>query len=783
MKIKYFDRAIEWLFMSMMFLLPVIFDRRIGIVFSGTKSATIRLFILAILTIWFIKVIISGKHNFKRTILDWPILSYLLAATAATILSVNTIISFNGFYGRYEGLITWYCYALMFFIAVNYIRGFEKLKQLVAIIAPTATAMAVYGIIQRHGIDPYVWGGVVTWQRVIATIGQPNFLSAYVDMAFFLMIYFLLTTNVQTHGQKPLVVETPKNKKQQIQPKHDRFDWNEIINNHVPVLYFLLTPLLFVLMMFSQSGQNIFVWYSFFIAMTLSSLMFAYNYHKLPDISLKFLAGTSALLIYICNFYTQSRGGYLGIGVGIVLLILLVPRKRIIDNWKPLSLLALALITVSAITIVNPENSPFARFTSEIKAGGGEQEIKQGAPKESQNQIELGGAAGSRGETWKSAAGIIADNPIFGIGPEDLKMIFPRYETNLFRFKEAFHVKQDRCHNETFDVPVTKGLLTFFIYLSILFMIFRFGLQKLKIVSDDKKVLIAVTLSAMSSYIVQNQFSFGVIAITSIFWVLWAIVMNIDKSITPDDIPWIPVGITIFAFLILGYLSLLQFEADKQFKTGKTYLDMRRFSEAIPFFKSSLDWFPFEGGTITHYGISLLNSAMQGAPQDQGRILDEALKMFDYGIKVDPYNADNLYISSRIFFMKGDLARSLEYAQKALKVDPYYAEAYLTLAALAERTGNFAQAQKYYDEAYRINPNLSESKIKVAESLLAQGRLDDAFNILQEMLTSDPKNPAVHNGLGTVYLKRGQRERAKEEFEQTLSIDPNNAYAKMMLKK
>ncbi len=33
MKIKYFDKAIEWLFLALVFLSPVIFDRRIGIVF------------------------------------------------------------------------------------------------------------------------------------------------------------------------------------------------------------------------------------------------------------------------------------------------------------------------------------------------------------------------------------------------------------------------------------------------------------------------------------------------------------------------------------------------------------------------------------------------------------------------------------------------------------------------------------------------------------------------------------------------------------------------------
>ena len=174
MKIKYFDKIIEFLFFAMMFLTPTIFDRRVGIVFSGTKSLTIRVFILTIMTLWFLKILFGGKLNFRKTILDWPILSYTLLITASTITSVLTLITFFGFYGRYEGLITWYCYAGMFFIATNYLRSFNKIKEFVALILSTSVVMSIYSIIQRHALDPYVWGGVVTWQRVIGTIGHAS---------------------------------------------------------------------------------------------------------------------------------------------------------------------------------------------------------------------------------------------------------------------------------------------------------------------------------------------------------------------------------------------------------------------------------------------------------------------------------------------------------------------------------------------------------------------------------------------------------------------------------
>jgi tetratricopeptide (TPR) repeat protein len=769
MKIKYFDRAIEILFLALMFLIPVIFDRRIGIVFSGTKSVFLRTIVIILVAIWFLKLALGGKHIFRRTIGDWPILAYLLAVCAATITSVNFIISFWGFYGRYEGLATWICFGIMFFITTNYFRGFIKLKRLLAIIIPTATTMAVYGIIQRQELDPYAWGGVVTWQRVIATIGQPNFLAAYMIMAFFMTLYFLLESEHKVN----LAAEIKERMKSI--PKKIIGGGNAWHLNYLPIVYFISVPAIFVFTIYSLNGLNVPVWYLSFILMIITAVLFALNYEKIPKIIFDVLILISLAVNYICLFYTQSRGGFLGFLVGGVLFIMLLPKELIINNWKKLAILFALITIISGVTIVNPTYSPFQRFTSEIKVEGSSQD---NAPADKTEQIkkqtvELAGAAGSRGETWKSAAGIIADNPVFGIGPEVLKMVFPRYETELFRFKEAFHVKQDRCHNETFDVPVTKGMLGFFLYLIVLITVYYQGFKTWGKSDPQKKLMLAALLAAMTGYLIQNQFSFGVIAITSLFWVLWAMVLNIDselieedkKEITGWDIPYLPIALIVLALVYLISVSFSQFRADLYFKAGKSLSESGDLSAAIPLFEKSIKIFPYEGGTITHYGITLLNLSQRSQGAERIEYEKKAFEDFDFGMKVDPYNADNFYIVSRIYIVKGEWRKAIEYAEKALKIDPYYAEAHLTIANAKEKMGQMGEAQVHYDLAYKINPNLVEPKIRIAQKLIDENKLDEAFNLLQEMLSTDPKNPEVHKALGTIYLKRGDKARAKEEFE------------------
>ncbi|MBI5699902.1 tetratricopeptide repeat protein [Candidatus Saganbacteria bacterium] len=779
MKIKYFDKAVEWLFLALVFLSPVIFDRRIGIVFSLTKVTTMRILVVLILSIWAVKLLITRKHDFRRTPLDWPVLSYLLAVTVATLTSVHTVISFIGFYGRFEGLVTWYLFALIFWIALNYFRGIDKLKLIIATVAPTASIMSIYGIIQRHELDPYSWGGVVTWQRVIATIGQPNFLAAYMCMSFFLLLFFFLLPSKAkgTEGIEGEVGRRRDKKKEKIE-KQKKEDW---WIRYLPLVYYLMPIVLFVITIYSMTGEAPFVWHLSFVAMAIFALLFAYTYEQLPRLALSLIMGASLVLSYICIFYTQSRGGFLGFAVGLVLFILLVPREYLLKNLKKLSILAAVIVLVSAWVIMTPGNSPFARFSQEISVQSAAAEPQaQAAPvPKVKTKVELAGAAGSRGETWKSAFRIIADNPLFGIGPEVLKMVFPRYETEMFRFKETFHVKQDRCHNETMDTAVTKGLVGFFLYWGLVFYIFYLGLKKWKKVGIEGELMIAALLSSMASYIVQNQFSFGVVAITSLFWIMWAMTANVDAEdvldaegeIGWDDIPWLPVAGVAIAALLMLYLSIIQFRADLAFKAGKGNSDAGNSQEALLHFEHSVKLLPFEGGAVTHYGISALNSGQY----------DRALKIFEFGMQVDPLNADNFYITSRVYLMKSDWKTAIAFAEKALKIDPYYAEAHITLANAYERLGQNEVARAHYQQAAQINPELMEPKLKGAWQLINDGKIEAAFKVFQELMLTDPRNPSVHNGLGAIYLKRGERGRAREEFEQALQLNPADGYAQRAL--
>ena len=281
---KHFDLIIEIVILLVVFLVPTIFDRRLGIVFSGTKVAFMRSLGIILLSLWTMKLLIFKKHCFARTVLDWPVVAFLLCTTVATLTSVHVYTSFVGFYGRYEGLSTWYLYGLFFFVVTNYMKSFEQLKRIVMMVLAAGTYMAIYSIIQRHSLDPYMWGGVVTWQRVIGTIGQPNFLAGYMLMAFFLGLAVLLM-----------------NKGDEKAP----INWFEQL---FPLGYFIAIQAIFLIMIYNFDIQNVVQWYLCFIAMSVSALFFVFNFQSMHPLVLDVFISINILLSYICILYTQSRG-------------------------------------------------------------------------------------------------------------------------------------------------------------------------------------------------------------------------------------------------------------------------------------------------------------------------------------------------------------------------------------------------------------------------------------------------------------------------------------------
>ena len=59
--------------------------------------------------------------------------------------------------------------------------------------------------------------------------------------------------------------------------------------------------------------------------------------------------------------------------------------------------------------------------------------------------------------------------------------------------------------------------------------------------------------------------------------------------------------------------------------------------------------------------------------------------------------------------------------------------------------------------------------------------LDEALSYFQQISSINPKNTFAHGAMGIIFYKRGQWQKAIDEFQQVLRLEPNNQHAQKML--
>ncbi|MEK7550768.1 MAG: O-antigen ligase family protein [Patescibacteria group bacterium] len=184
-----FQKIIAGLFGILFFLTPLILWPYTSEVFEFNKIIFVYLMTTVITTSWVIRCITENKIIFRRTLLDWPLIIYLVTSLLSTVFSIDIHTSIFGYYSRFNGgLLSIVCYSLLYWAFVSNMNRKSALFTVHCSLF-TATLVSLYGILQHFGIDKNIWVQDVQ-NRIFSTLGQPNWLAAYL-VALLPIIYNL----------------------------------------------------------------------------------------------------------------------------------------------------------------------------------------------------------------------------------------------------------------------------------------------------------------------------------------------------------------------------------------------------------------------------------------------------------------------------------------------------------------------------------------------------------------------------------------------------------------
>src|SRR3989338_8589910 len=216
---NFFNRIIEYSFYALFLLVPLAMHSGTSELFELNKMWLIYAIAIIIAIAWFSKMVIQKKIAIQKTPLDIPIILFLMSQIISTFLSWDFHVSFWGYYSRFNGgLLSIITYVFLYYAFVSNLlsNGIQIVKRVLIASLISGSIVALWGLPSHFGYDPtcFVFRGnlgVSCWTddfqpkvRIFSTLGQPNWMAAYLAILIPISITIVLT-NMQSKSSDPKV--------------------------------------------------------------------------------------------------------------------------------------------------------------------------------------------------------------------------------------------------------------------------------------------------------------------------------------------------------------------------------------------------------------------------------------------------------------------------------------------------------------------------------------------------------------------------------------------------
>jgi tetratricopeptide (TPR) repeat protein len=147
--------------------------------------------------------------------------------------------------------------------------------------------------------------------------------------------------------------------------------------------------------------------------------------------------------------------------------------------------------------------------------------------------------------------------------------------------------------------------------------------------------------------------------------------------------------------------------------------------------------------------------------------IDEAIELYEEILAIDPDRTELLQTIGGLYRAKGDLPKALSHYEEYAAKYPTNVGSFTELAATHAVAGDYDQAMGNYEKALLLEPQDVSVLTAVAQTEWRRGRTDEALAKYAEALALCKKpddRVAIHDGIETVYLKRGQLDKTFGEM-------------------
>lgn len=228
--------------------------------------------------------------------------------------------------------------------------------------------------------------------------------------------------------------------------------------------------------------------------------------------------GFAVVLFIYSLFQTQCKGGVIALFISTGYMIFML-RKQVFVNKK---VIGISIVIFIVIIFIGIKSSTFSRFNIKSMV--------------TDKRISL----------YKSGILIIKDYPFLGVGPDNIRSVYCKYafpppnviekkcdplvidnrgEMKMIWGHDRRFGAQTMMHQDLIDTACNIGIVGLIAYLFMLYSFFR-----MVWIAGKDPLVIALSCSVMA-YVVQNQFSFGIVPLIVLWWYLMAMGFVVCKEV------------------------------------------------------------------------------------------------------------------------------------------------------------------------------------------------------------------------------------------------------------
>ena len=154
--------------------------------------------------------------------------------------------------------------------------------------------------------------------------------------------------------------------------------------------------------------------------------------------------------------------------------------------------------------------------------------------------------------------------------------------------------------------------------------------------------------------------------------------------------------------------------------------------------------------------------------------LAEAEQQLKAILKTAPNEAAALNLMGTIRAQQGRLNEAEAFLTRAAKIDPTFVAVHMNLAYLYLLKRAPEKTVSELKEVVKLEPSNLEANYKLARLLLSGGQIEESIAVIEKVKSTSPVAAALIVLLGDAYLKKGDADKAEENYQLALAARKDN---------